>query len=136
MNKKYCVYELMSPSGKKYIGITTNMQRRISQHKNTNHILLSSEIEEYGFDRFRVLTLASNKEKKVALKLERDLIKKHQEIDKSLNGDYSSSSTSNATQIGIQVTEDLKADVKIKCAKEGITIREAVEMLLTKWVKK
>lgn len=45
-------------------------------------------------------------------------------------------SNTNLTTIGIQVTEDLKADVKIKCAKEGITIREAVEMLLTKWVKK
>lgn len=40
------------------------------------------------------------------------------------------------TNIGIQVSEDLKADVKIKCAKEGKTIREVVETLLKEWVKK
>lgn len=40
------------------------------------------------------------------------------------------------TQIGIQINTDLKTDVKIKCAKEGKTIREVVEQLLTEWVKK
>lgn len=39
------------------------------------------------------------------------------------------------TRIGIQVPEDLKADVKIKCAKENKTIREVVEELLKDWVK-
>jgi transcriptional regulator len=40
------------------------------------------------------------------------------------------------SRIGIQISDDLKADVKIKCAKEGKTIREVVEDLLKKWVKK
>ena len=44
--------------------------------------------------------------------------------------------TTELSTIGIQVSEDLKSDVKIKCAKEGKTIREVVEMLLTEWVKK
>ena len=44
-------------------------------------------------------------------------------------------SKENLTQIGIEVDRDLKADVKVKCAREGITIREAIERLLKKWVK-
>lgn len=40
------------------------------------------------------------------------------------------------TRIGIEISQDLKTDVKMKCAKEGITIRQAVEALLTKWVEK
>ena len=44
--------------------------------------------------------------------------------------------TTELSTIGIQVPEDLKADVKIKCAKEGKTIRQVVEQLLKDWVKK
>jgi len=39
------------------------------------------------------------------------------------------------TRIGIEIDQDLKSDVKVKCAREGITIREAVVKLLRGWVK-
>ena len=40
------------------------------------------------------------------------------------------------SHIGIQVDSDLKTDVKMKCAREGKTIRDVVESLLRQWVKK
>ena len=43
---------------------------------------------------------------------------------------------SELSHIGIQLSQDLKTDVKMKCAREGKTIREVVELLLKEWVQK
>lgn len=37
------------------------------------------------------------------------------------------------TRIGIEIDKDLKADVKIKCAREGLTITDVVTKLLEDW---
>ena len=54
----------------------------------------------------------------------------------STKTNQSNMSDTELTTIGIQVPENLKADVKIKCAREGKTIRQVVEELLKEWVKK
>lgn len=37
------------------------------------------------------------------------------------------------TRIGIEIDKDLKADVKVKCAREGLTITDVVTKLLKDW---
>lgn len=37
------------------------------------------------------------------------------------------------TRIGIEIDKDLKADVKVKCAREGLTITKVVTQLLEGW---
>lgn len=55
------VYQLISPSGKYYIGQTTNFKRRMQNYKGTGQMrhqrLLRNAIKSYGFDTFRVMVL-------------------------------------------------------------------------------
>lgn len=48
-----CVYKIISPSGRVYVGSTTNKARRFREYKNLSiprqHKLLSS-LKKYGFE--------------------------------------------------------------------------------------
>jgi len=123
------LYQLVSPSGKRYVGITSDFDRRMKQHSWTNHKHLKSEFEKHDIDDFTILkTNFDNKEK--ALRAETKLIRSYNKKGISLNKNNASS------VVGVKTTKELKADVKIKCAREGKTIRQVVEELLKEWVKK
>lgn len=52
-----CIYRLISPSGKSYIGQTINFKRRIARHKNPkvkDCPKLNNAIKKYGFQNFQI----------------------------------------------------------------------------------
>lgn len=52
----YYIYKLTSPSGKIYIGQTSNISRRFSQHKmnnNSKFSLIKKSIDKYGWESFK-----------------------------------------------------------------------------------
>jgi predicted GIY-YIG superfamily endonuclease len=126
------VYKLTSPSGKYYVGVTKNIHQRISSHYNkSNNLLVREEVEKYGYDVSWEI-IASNIERKIALEIEQKEILK----DKNMCMNSQASSVYVSSQIGFNICQDLKTDVKMKCAREGKTIREVVELLLKEWVQK
>lgn len=57
---KFIIYMFESPSGKKYIGQTVDLERRISEHRRPNSkcTAFSNAIKKYGFDNFRLTVLS------------------------------------------------------------------------------
>ena len=56
------IYKLTSPSGKIYIGQSTNLYKRINRYKNKDcksQVALQSALNKYGFDNFKVEILWS-----------------------------------------------------------------------------
>lgn len=74
--RKYCVYMHISPSGKRYIGITgVKPEKRWGNGKRYNgNPYLSRAIQKYGWDNFQHIILYKNLTKEEAEQLEIDLI--------------------------------------------------------------
>jgi len=75
----YLIYKHTSPSGKSYIGQTTDLKRRNQQHKHPNNecINFRNAIQKYGWDNFIHEILFENLTLDEANKLEEQLIKEH-----------------------------------------------------------
>lgn len=82
MNKRHYIYKMTSPSNKVYIGITKNLSRRKSQHKqnakNPSNRIKSRKIvqaiQKYGMDKMNFQCIATAFTQDDAKELERVLI--------------------------------------------------------------
>ena len=85
------IYILTSPSGKKYIGQTTNFKKRFETYKNIRkrihtQVKLGKALEKYGFENFIIETIEFNNITEEELdKLEIDYIKKHDSYNNGYN---------------------------------------------------
>lgn len=88
MQNKYWVYKLTSPSGRVYIGITSNIIKRFAFYKN-HHLLkqtaIYNSIAKYGWDSHIKEILYISLEKEEAEEKEIELIKFYKEQKKCLN---------------------------------------------------
>ena len=82
--KKSGIYKLTSPSGKCYIGQSTDMVQRILKYKRLqckSQIKLYNAIQKYGFENFKRETLFTyeytEEGKKSAFKKEAELVNKN-----------------------------------------------------------
>ena len=73
------IYKLTSPSGKSYVGLTTQqIEKRMWKHKRGRRCrLLSRAIEKYGFDTFKLEVLDENVPNRELGELERTRIEEH-----------------------------------------------------------
>jgi len=82
-DRKWCVYEHVSPSGKRYIGLTCNPKRRWakgSQYKESPGFALA--IKKYGWSSFKSSILFSGLTEDEAYVIEAELIEKYQTTDR------------------------------------------------------
>ncbi|RWZ87180.1 MAG: GIY-YIG nuclease family protein [Hydrotalea sp. AMD] len=74
----YLIYKHTSPSGKSYIGLTNNYQRRCNEHKSsTGCMAFNNAIQKYGWDNFHHEILIENLTLDEANMLESKLIQSH-----------------------------------------------------------
>lgn len=74
----YLVYKHTSPSGKSYIGITNNYERRCTEHQVNNWCpAFYAAIKKYGWDNFTHEILFDNITEQEAIELEPQLIIEH-----------------------------------------------------------
>lgn len=82
----YCVYKIIFPNNKLYIGLTNNFTHRMTQHKsNKKHGKLTNAIKKYGFDNCKKEIIACCLTKQDACEIEMDLIKKYNTIERGYN---------------------------------------------------
>lgn len=107
-NRKWIVYEHISPSGKVYVGITS--QNPKIRWQNGNGYLKCKvfyrAIEKYGWDSFQHNIIASNLGEETAKNMEKDLIKLYKEQNKSYNITEGGDGT-----IGIQCSSIIKENI-------------------------
>lgn len=79
MSNKYLLYKHTSPSGKSYIGITNDYNRRCTahQHNKLRCPAFYAAIQKYGWDNFTHDILYSGLTKEDACKLEQQMIIDH-----------------------------------------------------------
>lgn len=81
--KTWCVYRHVSPSGKSYIGITSQKPKyRFGKGGNGYAIgsAIQNAIQKYGWDNFEHIILYSNLTKDEACKLEQEMIQKYNSL--------------------------------------------------------
>lgn len=83
MENNYTVYMHISPSNKRYIGITSQkIERRWRNGKGyTNNIHFANAINKYGWDNFQHIIIAKRLTKEVAEWLEIELIREWNTTD-------------------------------------------------------
>ena len=88
-NRQYSLYRHTSPSGKVYIGITSqSIEHRWNGGKgymNVKSSLIKSTIIKYGWDNIKHEVLFTNLIKEEAIKLEIELIAHYKSLGISLN---------------------------------------------------
>lgn len=85
---KWCVYKHVSPSGRVYIGISSNVNVRWSnkgRRYTTYNSIFKKVIEKYGWDNISHEILYENLTKEKAAKIERDLISHYKSLELSYN---------------------------------------------------
>lgn len=78
-SRRYVIYKLTSPSGKKYIGQTKNLKARLRGHRwpsKKNNLLIAQEVKLFGFKLFEVEVLWYCEDSSEADELEISYIKK------------------------------------------------------------
>lgn len=82
MSNNYIIYKHTSPSGKSYIGQTTNYKKRCWEHRGSSNkcIAFRNAIQKYGWDAFTHDILYSNLSIEDANILEEELIIKYNSI--------------------------------------------------------
>lgn len=63
-------------NNKKYVGQTTDFNRRMFQHKTNTEQLIDKKIQEYGVNNFTFQILEENDDPEIINQLEKDYIKK------------------------------------------------------------
>ena len=120
----FCVYIHISPSNKKYVGITSRKPSLRwsggNGYKNNEHFYRA--IQKYGWGNFQHLIVAKNLTKEEACKAEIDLIKKFNTQDYNLG--Y------NNTSGGEHTTFTLQAKKKMSDAKKGKKLSEETKYKL------
>ena len=85
---KYCVYEHISPSGKRYIGITRTSVEERWGHQGYGYrrqLKFYNAIQKYGWDNFKHNIIKTGLTKEQAELLEKELIKKFDCINNGYN---------------------------------------------------
>lgn len=119
--KNYCVYIHTSPSGKKYIGITSQIppeKRWANGHGYSHNIHLTNAINFYGWDNFEHEIVADGLSEFDAMKAEKDLILKYN----TTNQDYGYNQTS-----GGEVCKEYTEEVRRKISKAAILNSQSPE---------
>ena len=58
-NRNFCsIYKLTFPSGKEYIGVTNNLEKRLRQHKENRNTAVSHAIRKYGAFETKILAIS------------------------------------------------------------------------------
>lgn len=86
--KKYHLYKITSPSGRVYIGMTSNIIRRYNDYKHKRcktQPLIYKSINKYSFEKHIFEILLSNLDKSSCIEAEIAHIKKYKELKISLN---------------------------------------------------
>lgn len=106
-SKKFTVYMHISPSNKKYIGITCQRVkkrwRRGKGYENNSHFF--NAINKYGWDSFKHIIIKNNLIRKEACTLEKKLIKKYNTTD--CNFGYNKSIGGELSSLGFKHSEEL-----------------------------
>ena len=113
------VYKVCSPSGRVYVGCTSNFQQRVYQHKSTPCDLLKREIVKYGFKNM-VITIDKifwNRED--ALSYEKEMIQSFVMKGCSLN-----TQQDRDTNILMRIEPELKERFKQLCQVKGETVSD------------
>lgn len=110
--KKYLIYKITSPSGKSYIGQTSNYPKRMKEHNTASNKcrLLCNAIRKYNWDNFIKQILIENITIEEANQLEEQYIKEHNTL--TPNG-Y------NLVPGGLNHTHSLESILKISLTKKG-----------------
>ena len=109
--KKYTVYMHITPSGKRYIGITCrkpevrwNNGKGYAQNEHFYNAIL-----KYGWDNIDHIIVAHDLSKKMACELEQFLIEKHESTNP--NKGYNRSIGGESGSLGVQFTEERKRKI-------------------------
>lgn len=110
-DKKYCVYMHISPSDKKYIGITSmfppeNRWKNGRGYKHNEYFIRA--INKYGWENFQHIIIADNLTEDEAMKMESSLILEYKTMD--LNYGYNLTS-------GGEIGKNYSAEIKDKMSK-------------------
>jgi group I intron endonuclease len=82
------IYKITSPSGKIYIGQSSNIERRMIEHKyrsKTKNLKLYSSLRKYGIDNHKIDILFLSKDKYEKDRMESIYIKYYDTINNGLN---------------------------------------------------
>lgn len=124
MKDSFCVYIHISPSNKKYVGITSRKPSLRwsggNGYKNNEHFYRA--IQKYGWENFQHLIVAENMTKEDACALEIELIKKFN--TQNYNFGY------NNTTGGDHPTFSIQAKEKMSNAKKGKKLSEETKQKL------
>ena len=109
-NKKtYCVYIHTSPSGKKYVGITSKKppeKRWANGHGYSHNSHFTNAINIYGWDYFQHEIIAEELSETDAMQMEKDLIAKYN----TMNQNYGYNQTSGG-EVDKEYTEEIKRKI-------------------------
>ena len=86
--RSYWVYKLTSPSGKVYIGISSNIIKRFTNYSNISYTgtsLLRSSLIKYGFSNFKKEILHTHLTKTEACEIEISMIESFKKLGNTLN---------------------------------------------------
>lgn len=122
MKNKYWVYKITSPSGKIYIGITSNIIKRFCFYKNhscENQTIIYNSIVKYGWDNHIKEILFISLTKEEAFKKEIELIEYYKTNKTSLN-----ISNGGLTGHGLSIDENPLSKKTLQFTKEGEFIKE------------
>lgn len=82
-DRRYFLYMHTTPSGKRYIGITSNIVRRWHNGKGYRGTYFARAIRKYGWENIKHEILLYDLTKEDAIRLEREYIKKYRTTDRS-----------------------------------------------------
>ena len=119
--KLYSVYIHTSPSGKKYIGITSMKppeKRWLNGHGYSHNTHFSNAIKKYGWNNFKHEIILENLSEEEAIKMERQLIAEYN----TMNQDYGYNKTSGG-EIDKEYPDEVRkkiSDAAIKNCKDPV----------------
>jgi len=132
MTNKYWVYKITSPSGKIYIGITSNIIKRFCFYRNNfdeKQTIIYNSIKKYGWDAHIKEILYISLFKEEAEQKEIDLIKFYKNNKVSLNITDGGLCASSANYIDPRAKQVLQCDLDGNIIKEWESIN-SIEIIL------
>lgn len=108
----YSVYMHISPSGKRYIGITKQPVKRRWGQGYRHNSYFTNAINKYGWDNFEHLVVASGLSKDAACRMEIDLITKYKSNQRAFGYNESSGGEHSGTGVGHIVSEETRQKMR------------------------
>ena len=132
MENNYTVYMHISPSNKRYIGITSQkIERRWRNGKGyTNNIHFANAINKYGWDNFQHIIIAKRLTKEVAEWLEIELIREWNTTDINKGYNVNLGGEIKSQEVLEKISNSLKESEKMKAVIENNKV--AIICLTTK----